>query len=53
MQNGYEKGRQVRQFILEEVRNHPKDIAGFTQKSFQITRQAVYRHIRKLIDNGF
>jgi anti-sigma regulatory factor (Ser/Thr protein kinase) len=47
------QGKQIRQFILNEVRNHPKDIVHFTEKNFQITRQAVYRHTHTLIENGF
>ncbi len=52
MKRQYEKGKQIRQFILDEVQNHPKDIVRFTEKTFQITRQAVYRHTHKLIEEG-
>jgi len=34
------------------VREHPKDITNITSQEFGITRQAVLRHIRKLVDNG-
>ncbi len=46
------KGKQIRQFILEEVRNHPKDIVHTTEKTFGVTRKAVYFHVNKLIDSG-
>ena len=46
------KGKQIRQFILLEVRTHPKDIVHLTEKTFQISRKAVYFHINKLIGNG-
>ena len=52
MKTPYEKGKQVRKFILDEVSRHPKDIVRLTEKTFQITRQAVYRHTHNLIEKG-
>lgn len=53
MKAPYGKGKQIKKFILDNVRNHPKDIVRFTEKTFQITRQAVYRHTHNLIEKGF
>ncbi len=46
------RGETIRQFILENTGGHPQDIAAFTGDHFQITRPAVLKHIRKLIDQG-
>jgi anti-sigma regulatory factor (Ser/Thr protein kinase) len=56
--NANEKGRQwrvrargedVRRFILENVGKHPKQISGMTAAHFGITRQAVNKHLQKLV----
>ncbi|MBI1370808.1 MAG: ArsR family transcriptional regulator [Planctomycetes bacterium] len=43
---------EVRRFILTSVQDHSADIATFTASHFQISRQAVSRHLRKLVDAG-
>jgi hypothetical protein len=52
MRTPYGKGNQIRKFILDNVRHHPRDIVRLTEKTFQITRQAVYRHTHNLIGKG-
>lgn len=47
-----EQSKRIRQFILEEVRNHPRDIVRHTEVAFQITRQAVNRHINNMVKHG-
>lgn len=47
-----EKSRAIRQFIMERVEKSSKDIVRLTGKKFAISRQAVNRHIHRLIDNG-
>lgn len=42
----------IRSFILQHVKDHPKDITAFTAERFGISRPAVLRHIRNLIDDG-
>jgi len=42
----------VRRFILERVANHPTDIAKRVAAHFHITRQAVSKHLRRLVDQG-
>jgi len=44
------RGEEIRQFILDNVTKHPLDIAKVTAEAFGISRQAVNRHIHKLID---
>jgi len=43
---------EIQQYILDSIPNHPKDIVAKTAASFNITRQAVNRHINNLIKNG-
>ncbi|OPY71011.1 MAG: hypothetical protein A4E57_00012 [Syntrophorhabdaceae bacterium PtaU1.Bin034] len=44
------RGEEIRQFILQNVENHPGDIVALTIQKFKLTRQAVYRHIKHLTD---
>jgi anti-sigma regulatory factor (Ser/Thr protein kinase) len=46
------KSLSIRQFITEEIENSSKDIVNLTGKRFGISRQAVNRHIHKLIEDG-
>jgi hypothetical protein len=46
------RGEAIRQFILDNVEHHPKDIAGFTSSAFGITRQAVNKHIKILLEQN-
>jgi predicted DNA-binding protein YlxM (UPF0122 family) len=45
-----QRGEQIRQFILTNLGEHPKDIAALTAKEFSITRQAVNKHIQRLVE---
>lgn len=47
-----EQSREILAFIEMNVREHPRDISSITSKEFGVTRQAVLRHIRKLIEAG-
>jgi len=42
----------IRQYIIDNIPAHPDDIAGITAKRFGITRQAVSRHLNKLVEEG-
>lgn len=44
------RGEQIRQFILANVEEHPKDVTILTAQEFGITRQAVNKHIQRLIE---
>src|ERR1700704_2699890 len=43
------RGQDIRRFILEHVEKHPNDVAKLTSEHFNITRQAVSKHLRRLI----
>jgi hypothetical protein len=44
------RGEDIRKFILENVTTHSSDIAKFTSAHFGISRQAVAKHLSKLVD---
>jgi len=44
------RGEKIRGFIINNVEKHPTDIAKVTAEKFDITRQAVNKHIKKLVD---
>src|SRR3989304_1232581 len=47
-----QRGKEIREFIVRNMDEHPRDIARFTSEHFRITRQAVLRHVRKLSERG-
>jgi len=53
MNKTQEKTEQIRQFILENVEDHPTDITSVVSVEFSISRQASHRHIQKLVQDGF
>jgi anti-sigma regulatory factor (Ser/Thr protein kinase) len=44
------RGENIRQFIINKVEAHPRDIAVITANEFGITRQAVNNHIQRLVE---
>lgn len=44
------RGEKIRGFILENVGRDPKDIVNITCDTFTVSRQAVNKHIRQLIE---
>jgi anti-sigma regulatory factor (Ser/Thr protein kinase) len=50
MSNVRKRGEAVRQFILENVDRHSQDIVAFTVQHFGISRQAVNKHLKNLVD---
>lgn len=46
------RGEEIRRFILEGVEKHPDNIARETMIQFGITRQAVNKHLQKLVAEG-
>ena len=44
------RGENIRRFITNNVEEHPSDIAKVTAAKFDITRQAVNKHIKKLVE---
>ena len=49
MTNVRVRGEAVRRYILANVEKHPADIARVTAVKFGITRQAVNKHLQKLV----
>jgi anti-sigma regulatory factor (Ser/Thr protein kinase) len=45
-------GAAVRRFILDHVADHPGEIAKRAATHFHITRQAVHKHLRRLVEEG-
>lgn len=43
------RGEEIRGFILEHVEKHPNDISKLTTDKFKITRQAVNKHLQRLV----
>jgi hypothetical protein len=43
------RGEDIRRFILAHVEKHPNDVTKLTAEHFKITRQAVNKHLRRLI----
>jgi len=40
------RGENVRRFIINNVEKHPKDVAKIAADKFDITRQAVNKHLK-------
>lgn len=45
-------GERVRKFIIESMAEHPKDIVRITAERFGCTRQAVHKHLQRLVAEG-
>ncbi len=46
------RGEAVRRYIIENVEKHPSEISRVTADRFNITRQAVNKHIQRLVSEG-
>jgi DNA-binding transcriptional ArsR family regulator len=46
------RSEDVRRHILENVREHPTDVAAITARRFGISRQAVSQHLQRLVGEG-
>jgi predicted transcriptional regulator len=46
------QGEAVRRFIVQNIAKHPTDIAGRVSARFHITRQAVHKHVARLLAKG-
>jgi len=44
------RGENIRQFILDNVELNPKDIVALTSRKYDISRQAVNKHIKRLVE---
>ena len=45
-----DRGEAIRQYIINNVENHPNDIVAFVTDEFDISRQAVNVHIKRLVE---
>lgn len=46
------RGENVRQFILDNVEHNPKDLVALTSRAYGISRQAVNKHIKRLVEQN-
>lgn len=46
------RGEIARKFIVENVDAHPKDIIAYVAQKLALSRQAVHKHVQKLVDEG-
>ena len=46
------KSRELRDFIVDAIPDHPKDVVAHSATKFGLTRQAINRHINFLIKKG-
>lgn len=46
-------GKEIREFIIHSIPNHPRDVVSIVSKRFGVSRQAVNRHIRELLAEGY
>ena len=52
MKTPQKKTDEIRQFVLENVEDHPTNITSVVSGKFGISRQASHRHIQKLVKDG-
>jgi anti-sigma regulatory factor (Ser/Thr protein kinase)/biotin operon repressor len=45
-------GEPVRKFIVDHIDSHPRDVVRLTAEKFNCTRQAVHKHMQRLIAEG-
>ena len=45
--------KSIRRQILRDVKYHPNNIAQHISQIFSISRQAVYKHLKKLVDEDW
>jgi hypothetical protein len=48
--NTRQRGEAIRQFILNKVQDHPGDLVNETRSAFEISSQAVLKHIHRLVE---
>jgi len=44
------RGEEIRQFILDNTEHHPKDVVKMAARNFGISRQAVNKHVKRLME---
>ena len=46
------RGEKIRRYVLDNVDNHPRSISKVAAEKFGISRQAVNKHIKRLVEQG-
>lgn len=46
------KTEEIKRFIITNVEAHPADLTAITAKTFGISRQAVNRHLQRMLEDG-
>jgi anti-sigma regulatory factor (Ser/Thr protein kinase) len=46
------RGEPIRRFIIDNVERHRRDIARVAAARFGVTRQAIHKHLRRLVSEG-
>lgn len=46
------RGEEIRRYIVSKVEDHPADVAMLAAKKFGISRQAVNKHLRRLVEDN-
>jgi len=49
MRRVYSRGEDICRYLLQHVEAHPNDIARFAADHFKISRQAVHKHLQRLV----
>ena len=44
--------KKIKEFLLDNIPDHPRDIVPFTAKRFKVTPTTVHRHLNKLLKQG-
>ena len=45
-------GAPIRKFLIEHLADHPTDIVRLTAEEFDCTRQAIHKHLQRLVTEG-
>jgi anti-sigma regulatory factor (Ser/Thr protein kinase)/biotin operon repressor len=45
-------GESVRKFLIDNIDTHPADIVKMASEKFDCSRQAVHKHLKRLVDEG-
>ena len=51
MRKPRDKTLRIQEFILENIEEHPRDITSFTAENFGVSRNAILRHLNKLLSD--
>lgn len=46
------RSREIRSFLLSAIPEHPRDLVAHAGRQFGLSRQALHRHMRALLDDG-